>query len=147
TLPNNMPELRLPQRAQTSTALPLRLACVGILEERKNQSFVIRCMAHVNSSVAHLYLFGVGAEEEHLKRLTQELRIEDKVTFMGWIDEVDMIWDKVDLLLFPSLHEGAPNAILEALAYSVPVMVSDIPEHREVLPECNLLPLNDVMTW
>src|SRR5262249_17473284 len=79
--------------------------------------------------------------------LTQELRIEDRVTFMGWIDEVNMIWEKIDLLLFPSLHEGAPNAILEALAYSVPVLASDIPEHREILPECNLLPTDDVMIW
>lgn len=147
TLPNNMPDLGPRQQVLTTTALPLRLACVGILEERKNQSFVIRCMAHIHSSSAHLYLFGLGPEEDYLKNLTQALRIEDRVTFMGWVDEVDMIWGKVDLLLFPSLHEGAPNAILEALAYSVPVLASDIPEHQEILPKYNLLPTNDVMVW
>src|SRR5262249_20924247 len=41
TLPNNMPPLRLRQRGQTTTSLPLRLACVGILEARKNQSLII----------------------------------------------------------------------------------------------------------
>jgi glycosyltransferase involved in cell wall biosynthesis len=104
-------------------------------------------MAHINGSLAHLYLFGLGADEEYLKNLTKELRVEDRVTFMGWIDEVHAIWENVDLLLFPSLHEGAPLAVLEALAYDVPVLASDIPEHREILPQCNLLPTNDVMVW
>lgn len=147
TLPNDMPALRPRQHGQTTPSLPLRLACVGVLEEGKNQSFILRCMAHINGSLAHLYLFGLGADAEHLKNLVKELRIEDRVTFMGWIDEADTIWEKVDLLLFPSLHEGAPNAILEALAYDVPVLASDIPEHREILPECNLLSTNDVMIW
>jgi glycosyltransferase involved in cell wall biosynthesis len=147
TLPNNMPALRLRQRGKTTTSLPLRVACVGILEERKNQSFIIRCMAYINGSLAHLYLFGLGVHEEHLKKLTKELLIEDRVTFMGWIDVVDTIWENVDLLLFPSLHEGAPNAILEALAYDIPVLASDIPEHREILPQWNLLPISDLMTW
>jgi glycosyltransferase involved in cell wall biosynthesis len=104
-------------------------------------------MAHINRSSAHLYLFGLGAEEEHLKNLTKELHVADRVTFMGWIDEVEAIWENVDLLLFPSLHEGAPNAILEALAYDVPVLASDIPEHREILPQWNLLPTSDLMIW
>lgn len=147
TLPNNMPDLRPRQRGQTTPSLPLRLACVGVLEERKNQSFMMRCMVHIDGSLAHLYLFGLGADEEHLKNLAKELHIEDRVTFMGWIDEVDIIWEQVDLLLFPSLHEGAPNAILEALAYYVPVLASNIPEHREILPEGNLLPISDLMIW
>jgi glycosyltransferase involved in cell wall biosynthesis len=104
-------------------------------------------MAYINGSLAHLYLFGLGVHEEHLKKLTKELLIEDRVTFMGWIDVVDTIWENVDLLLFPSLHEGAPNAILEALAYDIPVLASDIPEHREILPQWNLLPISDLMTW
>ena len=66
---------------------------------------------------------------------------------MGWIDEVDAIWESVDVLLFPSLHEGAPNAILEALAYNIPVLASDIPEHREILSQWNLLSLSDLMMW
>jgi glycosyltransferase involved in cell wall biosynthesis len=147
TLPNNMPARRPRQRGQTTTSLPLRLACVGILEERKNQSLIIRCMAHIKGSLAHLYLFGLGADEEHLKNLTKELHVADRVTFMGWIDEVDGIWENVDLLLFPSLHEGAPNAILEALAYDIPILASDIPEHREILPQWSLLPTSDLMIW
>lgn len=65
---------------------------------------------------------------------------------MGWIDPNDL-WDGVDLLLFPSVHEGSPNAVLEAIAHGVPVFASDIPEHREILPAHSLLPGRDARPW
>jgi N-acetylgalactosamine-N,N'-diacetylbacillosaminyl-diphospho-undecaprenol 4-alpha-N-acetylgalactosaminyltransferase len=82
---------------------------------------MIRCMAHIDSCLAHLYLYGIGPEENSLQKLVEALGVQKRVTFMGWGNAVHMIWENIDLLLFPSLHEGAPNAILEALAYDVPV--------------------------
>jgi glycosyltransferase involved in cell wall biosynthesis len=104
-------------------------------------------MAHINSCLIHLYLYGLGPEEKSLQKLTEEVGVKNCVTFMGWTNEADVIWKNIDLLLFPSLHEGAPNAILEALAYDVPVLASDLPEHREILPGCNLVAASDVMAW
>ncbi|MCI5141015.1 MAG: glycosyltransferase, partial [Candidatus Electrothrix sp. ATG1] len=59
----------------------------------------------------------------------------------GWF------WQETDLLLMPSLHEGAPNAVLEALATETPVLASDIPEHQEILPQECLLSLTDAGAW
>ena len=39
------------------------------------------------------------------------------------------------------------NAVLEALGHGIPVLASDIPEHREILPAEDLLPLNDPAAW
>ncbi|RMG45574.1 MAG: glycosyltransferase [Candidatus Dadabacteria bacterium] len=59
--------------------------------------------------------------------------------FTGWCDNLEPIWNKTSLLVHPSLHEGVPNIIMEALGRGVPVIASDIPEHRELLEEDELL--------
>jgi glycosyltransferase involved in cell wall biosynthesis len=95
---------------------------------------------------AHLYIYGTGPKEHYLKRLSVHLGIETKVSFMGWVD-AEKIWPNVDLLLIPSLHEGASNALLEALAHRIPILASDIPAHREMLVEDELLSLEDMSAW
>ena len=112
---------------------PLRMVCVGVLENRKNQSLLLECMQSVSTNNAILYFYGIGPKEEELKELAIKLGVENKVHFEGWVD-ASIIWPTADLLLQPSMHEGAPNAVLEALAHGVPVLASDIPEHREILP-------------
>jgi glycosyltransferase involved in cell wall biosynthesis len=119
---------------------------VGRLDEGKNHEFVLRLLPKLPADDAHLYVYGAGPKEDHLRRLSASLAIEDKVSFMGWMDS-DEIWPQVDLLLVSSLHEGASNALLEALAYGVPILASDIPGHRDMLRRDELLPLDDVSVW
>jgi len=125
---------------------PLRLACVGILEKRKNQTFLISLFSRMKTEKILLYLYGTGSEENDLRQQTKDLHVDTVVSFMGWV-EGEKIWSDIDVLLFPSLHEGAPNAILEALGHHIPVIASDIPEHREILPPICLLPLSDLDAW
>ncbi len=125
---------------------PLRLACVGVLEPRKNQSFLLKVMERLNARQAQLFLYGVGPDKQFLKETARRKNLMDRVHFMGWIAG-EKIWPEVDLLLMPSLHEGAPNAVLEALGHDVPVLASDIPEHREMLPECCLQQENHAEQW
>ncbi len=103
-------------------------------------------MDRVDPEQAKLYLYGVGPDAILLEQLVQQKRLSQQVHFMGWVDEVSL-WSQVDLLLMPSLHEGLSNAILEALAYNVPVLASDIPEHREILPLDNLLSIEQPSLW
>ena len=124
----------------------LRLACVGILGIGKNQRMILNLMDRVDPEQAQLYLYGIGPDATLLGQLVEQNRLSQQVHFMGWVDEVSL-WSQVDLLLMPSLHEGISNAILEALAYNVPVLASDIPEHREILPLDNLLSIEQPSLW
>jgi glycosyltransferase involved in cell wall biosynthesis len=126
--------------------LPLRLACVGVLEPRKNQRFLLEVMKGIRADQARLYLYGTGPDEQLLKEIVQRENMTDRVHFMGWV-EADAIWPNVDLLLMPSLHEGAPNAVLEAIGNGVPVLASDIAEHREILSGVSLLTQGDICYW
>ncbi len=141
--PNEIPQLELSCHKLSN---PIQMACVGILEKRKNQSLIIDCMAHIDAASARLYLYGSGPAEAALKQQVKNLHLQNQVEFAGWV-EAEIFWPQVDLLLFPSLLEGAPNAVLEAIACGVAVLASAIPEHREILPATSLLDPTDSRAW
>lgn len=72
---------------------------------------------------------GKGPSEKALKRRTAELKIEDKVDFLGAVfgKEKTLFWQELDLFLFPTYHrEGLPYVILESLASGTPVITTPI---------------------
>ncbi len=142
--PNEIPQLSVTGTGKQPSFL--RMACVGILDKSKNQSLIIDCMQHIKVESAKLFLYGTGPAEAALKERVKTLHLQDQVVFAGWI-EAEALWPQVDLLLFPSLFEGAPNALLEAIGCDVAVLASDIPEHREILPGTCLLGLEDRKSW
>ncbi len=142
--PNEIPQPGITSSHKLSS--PIHMACVGILEKRKNQSLLINCMQHIEPASARLFLYGTGSAEVALKKQVRNLNLQDRVEFSGWV-EPTKFWPQVDLLLFPSLLEGSPNALLEAIASNVAVVASDIPEHREILPGNCLLDLEDEKAW
>lgn len=115
-------------------SIPLHVGCVGILERRKNQSLLLGAMQDLPTEKIHLHLYGIGPQEAVLRKLSYSTNVYNKITFHGWVD-YKTIWKQIDLLVFPSLHEGSPNAALEALDNRVPVMANDSPEHVEILPK------------
>ena len=135
-----------PGLAAKKVERPLRLACVGVLEPRKNQRMLLRVMRGFAADQVSLSLYGVGPDEQLLKKRAKEGKLLNRVHFMGWIAS-ENIWPDVDLLLMPSLHEGAPNAMLEALGNGVMVLASAIPEHAEILPDRYLLAVDDSGAW
>lgn len=123
-----------------------RIASVGILEERKNLKILLKLIEKLEDRNIRLDIYGTGPYEHSLKILSDKLRLDSRVKFHGWVDRDD-IWPNVDLLVMPSLHEGSPNSVLEALGSDIPVLASDIPEHREILGEFQLLDPHRPEDW
>lgn len=137
TLPNEIPPCVTVRQPRRQTLI---CGVVGVLEERKNQRFLLDCWRQIEQPPL-LHFYGTGPDEAALRLQAGGL----PVGFMGWRPS-EAIWPEIDLLLFPSRHEGMPNAILEAIACGVAVLASDIAPHREILGEENRLPL-DPRTW
>ena len=143
-LPNDMPapvHQRYPSRQG-----PLRMAMVGFLTTQKNHDYILKLLSEMRNDAFQLSIFGRGPESSMVKTAIIACGLEERVSLCGWVSGPD-IWPQVDLLLMPSLHEGMPNAILEALAFGIPVLASDIPGHRIMLPGKYCLPLINLELW
>ena len=69
------------------------------------------------------------------------------IIFKGHVNNVDKYLNAADGFISTSLSEGMPNSVLESLAHGVPVILSDIPSHKEILSYSNkagvLYPVSD----
>ncbi len=124
----------------------IRISSVGVYEKRKNQTFLIDVMSKISNHNWKLSLFGEGDMRDEIQNRVLDKSLDDQIKLNGWVEK-EYIWENTDLLLMPSIHEGAPNAVLEALASNIAVIASDIPEHREILPIENLIHLENEARW
>lgn len=101
----------------------------GKLEPRKGFGDLIRAMPAIISRVpeARLVMAGHGALEE-AKTLAHALGVEKRVDFLGWVtaDAKQKVLLEAKVFCLPSYGEGVPMAMLEAMAYRVPVVVTPV---------------------
>ena len=81
-----------------------------------------------------LIIIGEGPERGELERRIAALGLEDIVRIEGFQPDSVGWLKSVELFASASLYEGQPNAVLEAAAAGTPMILSDIPEHREAVP-------------
>jgi len=100
---------------------------VGRLSYEKGQWHLIRVFKLVfeKEPNAKLVIIGEGPLKSYLEKLILDLGLRDKVHLLGWKPNPFKYMSKSYLFCFPSLLEGFPNAVIEALACSLPVMSSD----------------------
>jgi len=82
---------------------------------------------------ANFTIIGKGLEENRLKVMAGELGLVSKVIFKDWTDDVFGELSKIDIFVMPSLREGCPNSLLEALALSRPIVASKIEGIAELI--------------
>lgn len=92
-------------------------------------------VADTASGPVELWLAGYGPERSILRHRARELGIVESVRFLGRLEEDRLIraLQCADIFVSPSEGEGLPNAVLEAMACGLPVVLSDIGPHRELL--------------
>lgn len=102
------------------------LACVGELSKRKNHALLLEMMAELKDLDLALVIFGEGDQREYLEQQIKELELEKYVFLKGYEKEVSRYLPQVQLFVFPSLQEGLPMAVMEAMAAGLPVVASRI---------------------
>ncbi|HQU42938.1 MAG: glycosyl transferase family 1 [Planctomycetia bacterium 21-64-5] len=81
----------------------------------------------------YLLILGDGPHRPRLEQYQRQVRIEDKVRFLGHRSDVLRLMPHFDVLWLGSEYEGLPNAIMEAMIAGVPVVATDIPGNRDLV--------------
>lgn len=133
----NLQELRAAKRRELGIpADAVVVVSAGELIPRKNHITMLRAIAGTGNRDDIIYVIcGHGELEEELRKQAKALGIEEKVIFAGYRNDLFDIYRACDICAFPSLQEGLPVALLEAMAIGLPVVCSDIRGSNELIDE------------
>lgn len=112
------------------------IAMVGRLWAQKNPLCLVEAAKKVidRTDIPVKFFFaGDGELKDEVERKILEYRLEGKVGILGWRSDVPKLLSSVDVFVLPSLWEGMPLAILEAMASKLPCVVSNIPGNRDLV--------------
>ena len=115
--------------ASTKKSALTEIEGARVQSTRHLPSLVHRAVARLPA--ASVAIAGRGKQEEPLRRLAHELGFAERVHLLGLRDDVDTILTAADIFAQPSLSEGLPLAVLEAMSFGLPVIatrVGGIPE-------------------
>ena len=112
------------------TKLENRLIFVGRLSSQKNLPSLIKALSGLNLS---LDLIGEGKQKEELKKLAESEKVS--VNFFGTIPNFKLpeILNRYHIFILPSLYEGMPKTLLEAMSCNIACIATNVPGSREVI--------------
>ena len=104
----------------------LLLGATGRLDKQKGFAYLIEAMAQLKRTDARLVILGEGPERKHLEALVRRHELEKTVMLPGERPEIASWLSAFDAYCLPSLWEGLPNSLLEAMALGLPVVASAV---------------------
>ena len=96
----------------------------------------VRAFALLPDEIRHrsrLTLVGDGPLRGAIRKLSTSLQLTDRVTLLGQRSDVAQLMQQATLLVLPSLWEGLPNVVLEAMACGLPLIATDVDGTRELV--------------
>ncbi len=101
----------------------IKLLAVGRLNDVKNYKYLLAVFKYLKTTPITLDIFGGGDTEEYTKIINAE---NLNIRMMGLVEDTSTIYQNYDAFIMPSLFEGFPLAMLEAMANGLPCILSDI---------------------
>lgn len=127
TIPNGIDPLDSPafSRPPEFEHDVFQVVAIGRISEVKGLSFALQAMERIHKGArVQLSIIGTGPLEKTLRDETRKRNLESRVKFLGFKKNIYDYMSHADVLIMPSLHEGAPYTILEAMSLGLPVIAS-----------------------
>lgn len=119
----------VPERAKEKIVIS-----VGRLSREKGHQTLLEAFSKVDAPDWQLELVGDGPERQRLERFAKELGIKERVHFLGSQRDVWRFLAKAEIFVLPSLYEGFPNALVEAMSVPLCCVASDcVAGPREII--------------
>jgi len=101
---------------------------VGRLEEQKGTAYLLDAFARLPRDLTdvRLWIVGDGPDGKDLRVRAARLKVEERVRFMGVRQDVPALMARFDLFVLPSLWEGLPNVVIEAMAARRAVVATNV---------------------
>jgi len=111
---------------------------VGALVERKAPHILLKAMRRIVKEVPTSKAFFVGPPMGNMskyEKMARDFGVADHVVFKGFVskEELQLYYKAADVFVLPSLSEGIPIALLDALSNGVPVVVSNLEQYNEII--------------
>lgn len=109
---------------------------VGRYNSAKNHNTIIQVAIALCVSNPDFYfvLCGKGVDE-NLKEVISRAKLTDRIRLLGYRSDVSRVLNTLDVFYFPSVTEGQPNALIEAMVKGLPFVASNIGPILETVPE------------
>jgi glycosyltransferase involved in cell wall biosynthesis len=107
---------------------------LGRFVEEKGFDLLIQAFSELDSKEFQLIIAGDADHESEYSKKLKELAKAKNVVLTGFIkgEKLQQLFTHAGLFVLPSYHEGLPIALLEAMSYNLPVLVSDIPANMQI---------------
>lgn len=106
---------------------------VGELNEGKNHRIAVAALALMQRQDVYYLICGQGQLKEMLQKYADSLGAGGRIRMAGFQEDMPWIYQNADIFVLPSVREGMPAALMEAMAAGMPCVVSDIRGNRELI--------------
>jgi len=127
----------LPARGPEGIRAEKRIALIGRLHAQKGHRILLEALKTLITTGrhVHLYLAGEGPDEAALRQRVRNMGISGAVTFSGVVDDVVAFINDIDIVVLPSLWEGMPNVLLEAMCAGRPIVATRLGGIEELVED------------
>lgn len=113
--------------------------CVGRFCKQKNQSVILYAFKIFLSTNKNkdflLYFCGDGPDKDKLKSICNQLELKKNVKFFKWQNNTDTLMKEAKYLIFPSLYEGLPNVLIDAINNDLLCLCTNVSGVRDICGE------------
>jgi len=111
------------------------IGTVGRLTEQKGHIYLLQAISKLKNKFPDIkvLIVGDGPLMEELKSYANSAGLSNNVIFTGFRRDIPALLAVMDIFVFPSLWEGLPNALIEAMAAGKAIIATKLPQIREVL--------------
>lgn len=123
------------------------MVSIGELNENKNTLMLLDVVKEIKDEKFKYLICGEGPLKEDFEKKIKEYGLENRVQLLGFRRDVPSILNSVNLYVMPSIREGLSKAMMEAMAYGLPVVASKIRGNVDLIGENEggiLVPATDV---
>ena len=114
---------------------------IGRMSEQKNQQLLLKSFRILvnNYKNVKLIFVGDGVLKDDLLKLTNDLKLNDYIEYVGNVNDVENYLKIADAFVLSSIYEGLPMTILEAMAASLPIISTNVGGVKDIVTNNGIL--------